>query len=45
MSCDKETALPYYTINYDKSGDTTKVTSGQGIDESFIYFNNPIEKP
>jgi len=45
MSCDKETALPYYTINYDKSGDTTKVTSGQGINESFIYFNNQKEKP
>ena len=45
MSCDKETASPYYTINYDKSGDTTKVTSGQGINESFVYFKNPKEKP
>jgi phosphohistidine swiveling domain-containing protein len=45
MSCDKESTLPYYTINYDKSDDTTKVTSGKGISENFIYFNNQKEKP
>ena len=45
MSCDKTTGSSYYIINYDKSNETTKVTSGKGINESFIYFNNKSNKP
>tara|TARA_B100000282_G_scaffold242449_1_gene185464 strand:+ start:4845 stop:7145 length:2301 start_codon:yes stop_codon:yes gene_type:complete len=45
MSCDKSTGSSYYIINYDKSSETNRVTSGKGINESFVYFNNETNKP
>ena len=36
---DKETFLPYYCIDYSYSKDTSKVTAGTDITNSFIYFS------
>jgi phosphoenolpyruvate synthase/pyruvate phosphate dikinase len=39
-SCDKDNFAPYYIINFSKSKDTSKITSGNLNGSTFVFYSN-----
>ncbi len=45
FSCDKDTAAPYFTINYTRTKNTFDITSGKVNAETFVMFKDSPVKP
>ena len=44
-SCDKDNFTPYYVVNFTKSNDTSKITSGALNGSTFVYYKRSKSKP
>ncbi len=46
FTADLETGAPYYTINYDRSGSTESITSGNGAGHrTLVYYKHAMDLP